>query len=335
MNNMEGRHLSNSKILRIENLSAVYLVREGSIKAAVDINMDMEEGSITAIVGESASGKSTILEAMTRSLPPNGRIISGNVYYKKNGEYINLMEIREEELRKLRWSEIALVPQAVQNAFNPTIRVFDHFVDTVNDHGYNWKIKEIWDKAVHLLDMLGLDGNRVLKSFPHELSGGMKQRTLISLSLLFDPKVLILDEPTSALDVLTQARLIRVLDEVHDKLKITMIFVTHDLPVAAELADYMGVVYGGNLVERGKTEDVIGNPKHPYTKALVSSLMLVVGNIEKIKPIPGEPPSLLNPPKGCVFHPRCPFKMDKCSKETPPLFRISESQYVRCWLYEK
>ncbi len=328
--------MNDSKILRIENLSAVYLVREGSIKAAVDINLDMEEGTITAIVGESASGKSTILEAMTRSLPPNGRIIGGNVFYRRdNGDYVNLMEIKEEELRKLRWSEIALVPQAAQNALNPTIRIFDHFVDTVEDHGYNWKIKEIWDKASNLLDMIGLDGNRVLRSFPHELSGGMRQRTLIALSLLFDPRILILDEPTSALDVLTQARLIRVLDEIHSKLKITMIFVTHDLPVAAELADYMSVIYGGNLMERGRTEDVIGDPKHPYTKALVSSLMSVVGSIEKIKPIPGEPPSLLNPPKGCVFHPRCPFKMDRCSKESPPLFKIDEDHYVRCWLYEE
>lgn len=328
--------MNDSKILRIENLSAVYLVREGSIKAAVDINLDMEEGTITAIVGESASGKSTILEAMTRSLPPNGRIIGGNVYYRRdNGDYVNLMEIKEEELRKLRWSEIALVPQAAQNALNPTIRIFDHFVDTVEDHGYNWKTKEIWDKASNLLDMIGLDGNRVLRSFPHELSGGMRQRTLIALSLLFDPRILILDEPTSALDVLTQARLIRVLDEIHSKLKITMIFVTHDLPVAAELADYMSVIYGGNLMERGRTEDVIGDPKHPYTKALVSSLMSVVGSIEKIKPIPGEPPSLLNPPKGCVFHPRCPFKMDRCSKESPPLFKIDEDHYVRCWLYEE
>lgn len=328
--------MNDSKILRIENLSAVYLVREGSIKAAVDINLDMEEGTITAIVGESASGKSTILEAMTRSLPPNGRIIGGNVFYRRdNGDYVNLMEIKEEELRKLRWSEIALVPQAAQNALNPTIRIFDHFVDTVEDHGYNWKTKEIWDKASNLLDMIGLDGNRVLRSFPHELSGGMRQRTLIALSLLFDPRILILDEPTSALDVLTQARLIRVLDEIHSKLKITMIFVTHDLPVAAELADYMSVIYGGNLMERGRTEDVIGDPKHPYTKALVSSLMSVVGSIEKIKPIPGEPPSLLNPPKGCVFHPRCPFKMDRCSKESPPLFKIDEDHYVRCWLYEE
>ena len=328
--------MSSSKILRIENLSAIYLVREGSIKAAVDINLDMEEGSITAIVGESASGKSTILEAMTRSLPPNGRIVGGNVYYRRgNGDFINLMEIKDEELRRLRWSEIALVPQAVQNALNPTIRVFDHFVDTVEDHGVSWNTREIWDKALYLLNMMGLDGNRVLKSFPHELSGGMRQRTLIALSLLFDPKILILDEPTSALDVLTQARLIRVLDDVHRELKITMIFVTHDLPVAAELADYMGVIYGGNLVERGRTEDVIGDPKHPYTRALVSSLMMVVGSVEKIKPIPGEPPSLLNPPEGCVFHPRCPFKMDRCSKETPPLFEVGEDHYARCWLYER
>ncbi len=327
--------MSDSKILKIENLSAIYLVREGSIKASVDINLEMEEGSITAIVGESASGKSTILEAMTRSLPPNGRIIGGNVFYRRDGNYVNIMEIEEEELRKLRWSEIALVPQAVQNALNPTMRVFDHFMDTVVDHGVEWSTKKVWDRASKLLDMMGLDGNRVLRSFPHELSGGMRQRTLIALSLLFDPKVLILDEPTSALDVLTQARLIRVLDEVHRELKITMIFVTHDLPVAAELSDYMGVIYGGNLMERGKTEDIIGDPKHPYTQALVASLMSVVGDVEKIKPIPGEPPSLLNPPNGCVFHPRCPFRMDKCSVETPPLFKLSENHYVRCWLYEK
>jgi peptide/nickel transport system ATP-binding protein len=321
--------------LRIENLSVVYLVREGTIKAAVDINLDVEEGGITAIVGESASGKSTILEAITRSLPLNGRIISGNVLYYEGNSVVNLIKMREEELRKIRWCKIAYVPQAVQSALNPTIKVFDHFLDTVKDHGYSWKTNEIWNKALHLLDMVGLDGKRILNSFPHELSGGMKQRTLIAMSLLFDPRILILDEPTSALDVLTQARLIRILDNVHRELGITMIFVTHDLPVAAELADYIAVIYGGNLVERGVTDDVIADPKHPYTRALVSSLMTVVGSVEKIKPIPGEPPSLLNPPSGCVFHPRCSLKFNKCFKEPPPLFKVDQQHYVRCWLYEK
>lgn len=318
-------------ILQVEDLNAVYLVREGTIKASVDINFEVPKGSVMAIVGESASGKSTILEAITRTLPPNGRILSGKAIY--NGK-IDLLKLDNSKLRELRWKEIAIVAQAVQNALNPTISVFEHFVDTVEDHNVNWSKEEIRERASKLLELVGLDAPRVLRSYPHELSGGMRQRVLIALSLLFEPNLLILDEPTSALDVLTQARIINVLKDVHKKTGITVIFVTHDLPVAAELANYMGVVYGGNMVEKGETGTIVKRPYHPYTQALIDSLLSTVGEVEKIKPIPGEPPSLLNPPSGCIFHPRCPYATEICKKEKPPRIEVKPGHFVKCWLYK-
>ncbi|NJE26141.1 ABC transporter ATP-binding protein [Thermococcus sp. MV5] len=317
-------------ILKVEDLNAVYMVREGTIKAAIDINFEIPEGSVMAIVGESASGKSTILEAITRTLPPNGRILSGKAIYK---EGIDLLKLDKDKLRELRWKEIAIVAQAVQNALNPTISVFEHFVDTVEDHNVKWSKEEIQERANKLLELVGLNAQRVLKSYPHELSGGMRQRVLIALSLLFEPNLLILDEPTSALDVLTQARIINVLKDVHRKTGISVIFVTHDLPVAAELANYMGVVYGGNMIEKGDMNTIVKSPYHPYTQALIDSLLSTVGEIEKIKPIPGEPPSLLNPPSGCVFHPRCPYATERCKREKPPRVEVKPGHFVKCWLY--
>ncbi|MGB9780938.1 ABC transporter ATP-binding protein [Caldanaerobacter sp.] len=320
-----------SVIIRIEDLKAVYLVREGTIKAADGISLDILENSVTAIVGESASGKSTIIEAMTKTLPPNGRILSGRVIYKGK----DLLTMKEEELRKIRWEEIALVPQAAQQSLNPTMKIIDHFKDTVEAHGIRWSHSELVERASLKLKMVRLNPEAVLNSYPLQLSGGMKQRVLIALALLLDPAVLILDEPTSALDVLTQAHIIQLLKELKKMLKITLIFVTHDIAVAAELADKVAVIYGGNLVEYNSTFQIFKNPLHPYTKGLINSIMAVNADMSKVKPIPGDPPSLLNPPSGCRFHPRCEYAMDICKKEKPRWINLDGESYVACHLYEE
>jgi peptide/nickel transport system ATP-binding protein len=317
-------------ILSVNNLRAVYLVREGTIKACDGVSFDVEENTVYAIVGESASGKSTIIEAMTLTLPPNSKILEGEVIYQGK----NLLKLPENELRKIRWTEIALVPQAAQQSLNPTMKIIDHFFDTVNAHDSNWKSDEIIKKIEELISLVRLDPKNVLYSFPHQLSGGMKQRVLIALSLIFSPKILILDEPTSALDVLTQAHIIQLLKNLKKELNLTLIFVTHDIAVAAELSDRISVVYAGNIVENGPTRDVLKNPKHPYTQGLVNSIMSLISDPEKIKGIPGDPPSLLNPPSGCRFHPRCPYIMEECKKEKPPMYFLNNNRNVACYLYK-
>ncbi len=316
-------------ILSVNNLKAVYLVREGTIKACDGVCFDVEENTVSAIVGESASGKSTIIEAMTLTLPPNSKILEGEVIYKGK----NLLNLSEHELRKIRWSEIALVPQSAQQSLNPTIKIIDHFFDTIYAHN-NWKNNEIIKKAEELISLVRLDPKNILYSFPHQLSGGMKQRVLIALSLIFNPKILILDEPTSALDVLTQAHIIQLLKNLKKEFNLTLIFVTHDIAVAAELSDKIFVVYAGNIVESGPTREVLKDPKHPYTQGLVNSIMSLTSDLEKIKGIPGDPPSLLDPPSGCRFYPRCPHVMEECKREKPKNYFINENRRVACHLYK-
>lgn len=318
-------------IIKVENLKAVYLVREGTIKAADGISFEVPENSVTAIVGESASGKSTIIEAMTKTLPPNGRILSGKVLY--NGK--DILTLSNEELRKIKWKEIALVPQAAQQSLNPTMKIIDHFKDTVEAHRVNWNHNELIKKASEKLKMVRLNPEAVLYAYPLQLSGGMKQRVLIALALLLEPKVLILDEPTSALDVLTQAHIIQLLKELKKMLNITLIFVTHDIAVAAELADNVAVIYGGNLIEYNSTFQIFKNPLHPYTNGLINSIMAVNADMSKVKPIPGDPPSLLNPPSGCRFHPRCEHAMEICKKEKPQLIETENGAQVACYLYKE
>lgn len=318
-----------SLIIKVENLKAVYLVREGTIKAADGISFDVEENSVTAIVGESASGKSTIIEAMTRTLPLNGRLLEGRVLYRQK----DLLALNKEELRKIKWKQIALVPQAAQQSLNPTMRVIDHFKDTVEAHGINWSRQELIQHASEKLKMVRLNPEAVLYAYPLQLSGGMKQRVLIALALLLEPEVLILDEPTSALDVLTQSYIIQLLKELKKSLNITLIFVTHDIAVAAELADKIAVIYAGNIVEYNSVFEIFKNPLHPYTKGLMSSIMAINADMSKIKPIPGDPPSLLTPPSGCRFHPRCEHVMEICKKEKPPLLTLEDGAQVACHLY--
>lgn len=317
-------------ILSVKNLKAVYLVREGTIKACDEVSFEVEENTVSAIVGESASGKSTIIEAMTQTLPPNSKILKGEVIYRGK----NLLNISENELRKIRWVEIALVPQSAQQSLNPTMKIIEHFFDTVYAHNNNWSNSEVIKKAEELISLVRLDPKNVLFSFPHQLSGGMKQRVLIALSLIFNPKILILDEPTSALDVLTQAHIIQLLKNLKKELNLTLIFVTHDIAVAAELSDKISVVYAGNIVEYGPTIDILKEPKHPYTQGLVNSIMSLTSDVEKIKGIPGDPPSLLEPPLGCRFHPRCLYAMDECKREKPQMFSVNGNRKVACYLYK-
>ncbi|RLF21892.1 MAG: ABC transporter ATP-binding protein [Thermoprotei archaeon] len=315
-------------ILRVRDLVVEYAVREGVIRANDHVSLDVAKGLVNALVGESGSGKTTLVDAVMGTLPPNGYIRKGEIYFKDK----NILKLNPEERRKIRWEKIAMVFQAAQNSLNPVMRVAEHFIDTVLAHKSMSK-DEILRKAEELLKLVRLDPEQVLNAFPHELSGGMKQRVIIALSLMLDPELLILDEPTSALDVMTQHYLIRTLKEVHEKKGITMLLVTHDLPVVAEIADRVAIMYCAKIVEVGDVRKIFYEPLHPYTHGLIHSIPSIIGDLSKMRPIPGEPPSLLNPPPGCRFHPRCPYATEKCKKMEPPLVEVEKGRLVACFRY--
>jgi len=317
-------------IISVEGLRVFYHSLRGPVKALDGVYMNVLRNEVLGVVGESGSGKSTLAHAILRILPPNARIIGGSIYF--NG--LDLVKIPENKFKDIRWRRISLVPQAALNALNPTMKIRDHFLETARAHGIANR-EEVIDRASKLLETLRLEPDRVMNSYPHELSGGMKQRVLIALALLLDPEVVILDEPTTALDVLTQRAILDLLKDLKSKLDITMIFITHDIAVIADLADRVVVMYAGKVMEIGDVYTIFRNPAHPYTKALIASIPSLVGRVEDMRPIPGSPPDLINPPPGCRFHPRCPYATDRCKREEPPLVEVEPGHYVACWLYAK
>jgi len=317
-------------LLEVRNLRVVYYSMRGLVKAVDNVSLGIEKGSVMGVVGESGSGKTTLALSILRILPPNARIVSGSILYR--GE--DIAHLPENRVKDIRWRRISIVPQAALNALNPTMKIKDHFIETGRAHGMSSR-DEILERASKLLEMMRLEPGRVLESYPHELSGGMKQRVLIALALLLDPELVIFDEPTTALDVLTQRAILDLLKDLHRELGLTMMFITHDIATVADLADRVAVMYAGKLVEVGDVYTIFKNPYHPYTRALIRSIPSLVGRVEDMKPIPGSPPDLINPPPGCRFHPRCEKTMPRCMREEPPLIEIKPGHVVSCWLYAR
>jgi peptide/nickel transport system ATP-binding protein len=223
-----------------------------------------------------------------------------------------------------------MVFQSALNAFNPVLRVWDQVLDTAKAHGWNDRAA-VRGRFLDLLKFVQLDPNRVISAYPHELSGGMRQRTLLAIALLLDPQVLILDEPTTALDILTQRTIISLLRRLKEEQHFTMIFISHDLAVAAELADRVATMYAGRVVEIGKTKDIFYHPRHPYTLGLIQAVPTVTGGFEALASIPGSPPNLVDLPTGCKFHPRCRFATEKCKQQEPNLEKVGEDHFAACW----
>ncbi len=317
-------------VLRLENVSVVYRMPRGIARVVDNVSIDFYEGKIIGIVGESGSGKSMMAEAILRAVPRPGRIYGRILFRSRKYGVIDLLKVSRSILRSVRWREIAMVFQGAQNSFNPVIKIKDHFIDTAKAHGWDDE-KEVLEKASKLLEMVKLEPDRVLEAYPHQLSGGMKQRVLIALSLLLDPYVLILDEPTSALDTISQKVIVDLLRDIHEKTGITMLFITHDLPLISSLVDYVAIMYGFKIVEYLSIEDLIKNPLHPYTIGLIRSIPPLHGDLSKAKPIPGSHPDPIEPPPGCRFSPRCPLASDKCFKEHPKLTLIHDKHYVACY----
>ncbi len=325
-----SEELPDNIVIGVRDLSVIYKMPRGIARVVDDVTIDIYEGKIIGIVGESGSGKSMLASAILKAVPRPG-IIEGRVLFRsKKYGVVDLLKVPRSILRKIRWHEIAMVFQGAQNSFNPVIKIKDHFIDTARAHGWDDK-DAVLEKAAKLLELVKLEPNRVLEAYPHQLSGGMKQRALIALSLLLDPHVLILDEPTSALDTISQKVIVDLLRDIHEKTGITMVFITHDLPLIAGLVDYVAIMYGFKIIEYLSIEELIKKPLHPYTIGLIRSVPPLHGDLSKARPIPGTHPDPIEPPPGCRFSPRCPLASKECFEKHPPMFRVSKTHFVACY----
>lgn len=316
-------------VLSVKDLWVDYRTTRGIVRAVRGATFDLHKGESLALIGESGSGKTTLGLALIRLLPTAATIARGSITYRRADAPIDVLGLDAERLRRFRWEECAMVFQGAQNSLNPVLTIGDQFVDTVAAHRRQNR-REINERAHELLRLVQLEPERVLRAYPHELSGGMRQRVLIALSLLLQPEILILDEPTTALDILTQRAVIDVLRRLKEQLDFATIFVSHDLSLAAELADRVATMYAGRIVELGTVEDIFYRSAHPYTTALLEAVPRVVGDEEKLASIPGSPPDLLNLPSGCPFHPRCAFAVERCGSDEVPAEWVSTRHEVAC-----
>ncbi len=329
-------------VLAVKDLEVGYLAKRGIVHAVRGVTFDLKEGETVALIGESGSGKTTLGLALVRLLPGSARVTNGEIlFYTESGEEIPVTKLNDEQLRRFRWQECAMVFQSALNALNPVMRIRDHFKDTWKAHvranGSKGDASErnVTARAMEALRLVQLDAERVMRAFPHELSGGMRQRVMIALGLLLRPRVLILDEPTTALDVITQRAIIEVIRDLRKKLSFSMIFISHDLSLAAELADRVVTMYAGRVVEIADIKDAFYHPRHPYTVGLLRSVPTLVGDRQELASIPGSPPDMIDLPSGCKFHPRCPYATDKCRMEEPPLIEVGPGRGSACWHWEK
>jgi oligopeptide/dipeptide ABC transporter ATP-binding protein len=323
-----------SNILEIKRLTVEYKVPEGVIKALDKIDLYVKKGEILAVVGESGSGKTTLAHSIARLLPKNARIVEGSIIFHTRKGPVDLTKISEEEMRKIRGSMIGMVFQDPMTYLNPVMKISDQIIEGLISHKKISK-KDAEAKTLDLLKKLRIPNPEyVAKSYPHQLSGGMKQRVIIAMAMINQPDLLIADEPTSALDVTVQAEILELFKELRKEYGVTIIIITHDLGVAVRIADRIVIMYAGKIMEIGDVGEVFKQPLHPYTQGLLGSILSISENVRKGFILKGAPPDIFNPIRGCKFHPRCPFVMrDICINEDPPLFHVGNERYVACWLY--
>jgi oligopeptide/dipeptide ABC transporter ATP-binding protein len=300
-------------ILDIDDLSVVYRTPSGDVPAVKRVNLTLNPGEVVGLAGESGSGKSTLAYGACRLLRPPALITSGGVRYagRRTGAPVEIMQLRVNELHRLRWREIAIVFQSAMNALNPVLRVRDQLLDAIHAH-MRLPREQAAEKAATLLELVGIPRSR-LRSYPHELSGGMRQRVMIAMALAADPEVVIMDEPTTALDVVVQRDILAQIVELKQTLGFAVLFITHDLSLLLELADRIAIMYAGQLLEVGTADEIKREPAHPYTRGLLNSFPSLHGPRRELAGIPGSPPDLRDPPPGCPFLPRCGYGTDACT----------------------
>ena len=321
----------NTFIVEIRDLKTYFFTDEGPVRAVDGVNLKIERNQTLGLVGESGCGKSTVALSIMRLVPWPGKIIGGEILF--NGE--NLLEKTSENIRRIRGKEISMIFQDPTASLNPVFNIEDQLSEVIKLH-QNVKKSEIRSKLIDILKRVGIsDAERRLSNYPHELSGGMKQRIMIAMALLCQPKLLIADEPTTSLDVTIQAQILELMKELKRIYGSSVLLITHNLGVIAELSDVTAVMYAGKIVEHSDTATIFGNPIHPYTRALLQSIPRVDIEQETLSGIPGFVPSLYNPPPGCRFHPRCKNAIDRCIREEPPLEEIEQGHQVACLLWRE
>jgi peptide/nickel transport system ATP-binding protein len=296
------------------------------VRAVDGVSFTVDPGEFLGIIGESGSGKSTLLFAVARLLSPPGEVAGGNVVFRGR----DMVQLTRDELRNMRWRDYSVVMQSAMNALNPTKNIGAQFKDTLQAHG-TASPEEIRNRSAEVLQLVGIDAAH-LDSYPHQLSGGMRQRAMIAMALLFTPQLVIMDEPTSALDVVAQRSLMSKIKELQRSLGFAVIFVTHDMSVVSRYSDRMLVMYAGQVADAARTEAIFERPLHPYSRGLMNAFPSIRGPRRALLGIPGAPPDLARPPGGCRFHPRCPEVMPACLIQEPELYAVGEDD-VRCLLY--
>jgi peptide/nickel transport system ATP-binding protein len=324
-----GRHqvITGEPILRVSDISIEYATKQGNVRAVDHVSFDLGRGEFIGIVGESGCGKSTLVFAIAQLLSPPAGVVGGSVVFKG----VSMVGMTDSELAAVRWKDMSVVMQSAMNALNPVKTIASQYTDAMRAHGVKSKA-EIADRSAHVLKMVGIDPQH-LRSYPHQLSGGMRQRAMIAMALLFTPDLVIMDEPTSALDVVAQRSLMVQIKELQAELGFSIIFVTHDMSLVRHFSDRLMVMYAGQVAELGATSRVFAKPLHPYTVGLMDAFPSIKGPRVPLTGIPGQPPNLIAPPKGCLFAPRCPKVMEACRTVDPPLYQV-EGTEVRCLLYE-
>jgi peptide/nickel transport system ATP-binding protein len=321
-------------ILRTDHLQAFYILEmQGTqkiVKAVNDVGLQIYENEIYGIAGESGCGKTTLLKMLFNEIVPPLRLIDGKIFYRINSDEVDVTKLNPEEKRKLRMEYISYIPQGSMSVFNPVLKIRGTYEDFIGSHINKQNREEIFELAYARILELGLPKN-ILDVYPHQLSGGMRQRVTIALAASLNPKIMIGDEPTTALDVVVQRGVIQMLKEIQKTLKNTIILVTHDMGVHANIADRIGIMYAGKIVEEATTERIFARPKHPYTQFLINSLPKF-GDKSIRDSVPGSPPSLADLPGGCPFHPRCPHVMDICRQKMPEFTQVDQNHKVACWL---
>ena len=320
-------------LLRVEDISIAYGTKRGALRAVSNASFTIGDCEAVALIGESGCGKTTLATSIVGVLPNAASITGGKLFFRKaDGTVADLLALSGKEMRPLLWDQISMVFQASQSSFNPVKRIETQFIDTIKAHQPGCSMAEIRERSAALLETVMLDPEKVLRAYPHELSGGMKQRTLLALALLLEPRLVILDEPTTALDLLTQEKILTLLRDLKQKFGFSLLFITHDLGIVSELADKVVTMYAGRAVECAPVKDFFETPAHPYSRGLIDAIPRLSMDSDALCSIPGTPPDMIDRRPGCPFAPRCGHCLPECRTQMPtPVSAEGEQRFCACW----
>jgi peptide/nickel transport system ATP-binding protein len=325
---LDGRK-NGKPLLDVRDLRVEYLTGKGPVRAVDGVSFVIRPGEVVGLAGESGSGKSTVAHAITRILHPPAVITGGDVHFEER----DVLAMGDAELARFRWREVSMVFQSAMNALNPVMTINDQIVDTITAHEEVSR-KEARERAAALLDVVGIETRR-LDAYPHQLSGGMRQRAVIAIALALNPPLMIMDEPTTALDVVMQQEILQQIEELKEQFGFSILFITHDLSLLVEFSDRIAIMYAGQIVETAPARQIFDAPLHPYTQGLMNSFPALTGEKQRLTGIPGSPPDMLHPPSGCRFHPRCPLVRPLHTRIVPALREAKPGHFVACHLYDE